>query len=119
MMATTNLQPKPWRQTLKGREAISFYLFILPWVIGFLIFTFGPIVASLVLSFTEYDIVSPIQFIGAGNFKELFSDPLFYTSLSNTLYIVILAVPLGMLVSFSLALLLNQKVSLMAAYRTA
>jgi len=118
-MTTANTQAKPWRQTLRGREAITFYLFILPWVIGFLIFTCGPIVASLVLSFAEYDIVSPIQFIGLGNFKELFNDPLFYTSLSNTLYIVVLAVPLGMVVSFSLALLLNQKVRFMAAYRTA
>ena len=118
-MTTANAQAKPWRQTLRGREAITFYLFILPWVIGFLIFTCGPIVASLVLSFAEYDIVSPIQFIGLGNFKELFNDPLFYTSLSNTLYIVVLAVPLGMVVSFCLALLLNQKVRFMAAYRTA
>jgi multiple sugar transport system permease protein len=118
-MTTANTQAKPWRQTLRGREAITFYLFILPWVIGFLIFTCGPIVASLVLSFAEYDIVSPIQFIGLGNFKELFNDPLFYTSLSNTLYIVVLAVPLGMVVSFCLALLLNQKVRFMAAYRTA
>ena len=118
-MTTANAQAKPWRQTLRGREAITFYLFILPWVIGFLIFTCGPIVASLVLSFAEYDIVSPIQFIGLGNFKELFNDPLCYTSLSNTLYIVVLAVPLGMVVSFCLALLLNQKVRFMAAYRTA
>ncbi|MFN8490075.1 MAG: sugar ABC transporter permease [Caldilineaceae bacterium] len=118
-MTTANAQAKSWRQTLRGREAITFYLFILPWVIGFLIFTLGPIVASLVLSFAEYDIVSPIQFIGLGNFKELFNDPLFYTSLSNTLYIVVLAVPLGMVVSFGLALLLNQKVRFMAAYRTA
>lgn len=118
-MATPHVQPKPWRQTLQGREAITFYLFILPWVIGFLIFTFGPIVASLLLSFAEYDIVSPIEFTGLSNFKELFSDPLFYTSLSNTLYIVILAVPLGMVVSFAIALLLNQKVRFMAAYRTA
>ncbi len=118
-MATAKVQAQPWRQTLRGREAISFYLFILPWVVGFLLFTFGPILASLLLSFTEYDIVSPITFIGTDNFKELFSDPLFYTSLSNTLYIVILAVPLGMLVSFSMALLLNQKVRFMAVYRTA
>lgn len=112
-------RPKPWRQTLRGREALTFYLFILPWVLGFLIFTVGPIIASFVLSFTEYDIILAPRFVGLGNFRELFNDPLFYTSLYNTLYIVVLAVPLGMVVSFAVALLLNQKVRFMAAYRTA
>lgn len=112
-------RPRPWRQTLRGREALTFYLFILPWVLGFLIFTVGPIIASFVLSFTEYDIILAPRFVGLGNFRELFNDPLFYTSLYNTLYIVVLAVPLGMVVSFAVALLLNQKVRFMAAYRTA
>lgn len=118
-MATATLPRKAWRQTLRGREAISFYLFILPWVIGFLIFTLGPIVASLIFSFMEYDMMLPPDFIGLNNFRELFDDDLFYTSLYNTIYIVILAVPLGMLVAFALALLLNRKVRFMAAYRTA
>lgn len=108
-----------WHQSLRGREAISFYLFVLPWIIGFLIFTLGPIIASLYFSFTDYDIMLSPAFIGLDNFKELFNDPLFYTSLYNTLYIVLLAVPLGMVVSFAIALLLNQKVGLLAAYRTA
>jgi len=110
---------KPWHQTLRGREAITFYLFVLPWIIGFLIFTLGPIIASLALSFTDYDVILPPSYIGLDNFRELFSDPLFYTSLYNTLYIVLLAVPLGMMVAFAIALLLNQKVRFMAAYRTA
>ncbi|MEZ4733739.1 MAG: sugar ABC transporter permease [Caldilineaceae bacterium] len=110
---------KPWYQTLRGREAISFYLFILPWVLGFLLFICGPIVASLALSFTRYDIIKAPRFVGLENYRELFQDELFYTSLYNTLYIVVLAVPLGMMVSFGIALLLNQKVRGMAAYRTA
>ena len=110
---------KPWFRTLKGKEAISFYLFILPWAIGFLIFTVGPIVASLVLSFTRYDMILPAKFVGLNNYIELFKDPLFYKSMTNTLYIVVFSVPLGMLAAFLMALLLNQKVWGMAGYRTA
>jgi ABC-type sugar transport system permease subunit len=108
-----------WFQTLKGKEAISFYLFILPWVIGFLIFTVGPIIVSFFLSFMEYDIILPPKFVGLANFSELFEDPLFSKSMSNTLYIVVLAVPLGMVAAFLMALLLNQKVRGVAVYRTA
>lgn len=116
---TVGVHSKAWWQTLRGREAISFYLFVLPWVVGFLIFTLGPIIASLVFSFTDYDIMLTPSLIGLANFRELFQDPLFYTSLYNTIYIVLLAVPLGMLVSFTIALLLNQRVRFLAAYRTA
>lgn len=116
---TVGVHSKAWWQTLRGREAISFYLFVLPWVVGFLIFTLGPIIASLIFSFTDYDIMLTPSLIGLANFRELFQDPLFYTSLYNTIYIVLLAVPLGMLVSFGIALLLNQRVRFLAAYRTA
>ena len=116
---TVGVHSKAWWQTLRGREAISFYLFVLPWILGFLIFTLGPIIASLVFSFTDYDIMLAPSWIGLANFRELFQDPLLYTSLYNTIYIVILAVPLGMAVSFAIALLLNQKVRFLAAYRTA
>lgn len=110
---------KRWYQTLRGKEALSFYLFIAPWAIGFLCFTVGPIIASFALSFMEYDMALPPKFIGLDNYKELFGDPLFYKSISNTLYIVLFAVPLGMVAAFAMALLLNQKVRGLAAYRTA
>jgi multiple sugar transport system permease protein len=103
---------------MRGKEAISFYLFILPWALGFLAFTLGPILASLILSFMRYDMILPPRFVGLAHFKELFGDPLFYKSLYNTVYIVVLAVPLGLLSSFLIALLLNQKVGGMAVYRT-
>ncbi len=110
---------KTWFTSLRGKEAIAFYIFILPWLIGFLVFTLGPIVASLGLSFVNYDIITPPQFIGLNNFTELFSDQLFYTSMWNTLYIVIIAVPLQMISSFLIAVLLNQKVRGLPGYRTA
>ena len=119
MAAVVRGTPKPWLKTLRGKEAIACYLFILPWIIGFTVFTLGPIIASFGLSFMDYDLVLPPKFLGLANFVELFSDSLFYTSMWNTLYIVILAVPLGMLASFLMALLLNQKVRGLAGYRTA
>ena len=118
---TASIQPKslPWYRTLRGREALTFYLFITPWIIGFVLFIVGPIIASLGLSFTDYDIMLPPALVGLGNYQEIFADPLFYTSLYNTFYIVILAVPLSMMAAFGLAMLLNQKVGMMAGYRTA
>ncbi len=104
---------------MKGQEAITFYLFILPWAIGFLVFTLGPIIASFALGFMEYDMVNAPIFVGIKNFVELFKDPLFFKSMANTLYIVVLAVPLGLVAAFAMALLLNQKVFAQAAYRTA
>ena len=118
---TASIQPKsiPWYRTLRGREALTFYLFITPWLVGFVLFTVGPIIASLGLSFTDYDIMLPPALVGLGNYQEIFADPLFYTSLYNTFYIVFLAVPLSMIAAFGLAMLLNQKVGMMAGYRTA
>ena len=119
MAFASKTRPVRFLRTLRGREALAFYTFILPWAIGFLVFTLGPIIASFGLSFMDYDLILPPKFVGLANFQELFSDSLFYISMSNTLYIVVLAVPLGLLTSFGMALLLNQKVRGLAAYRTA
>jgi multiple sugar transport system permease protein len=103
---------------IRAKEALAFYMCIALWGIGFLVFTAGPILASLYYSFTSYDIVSAPVFVGLQNFKELFADPLFYKSMANTLYFVALVVPLTMLMSFGLALLLNQKVRALPMFRT-
>ncbi len=118
-MTSSIAKPRTQRLSPSKREAISFYLFILPWLLGFIAFTLGPIVASLGLSFTRYDMMLAPKFVGIENYQELFGDPLFYTSLWNTVYIVLLAVPLGMITAFSIAMLLNQKVGGMPVYRTA
>jgi multiple sugar transport system permease protein len=118
-MASSKLADRLASISPTKRDALSFYLFIAPWMLGFLAFTLGPIVASLGLSFTQYDMMLPPKYVGLQQYQRLFADPLFYTSLSNTLYIVALAVPTSMLSSFLIALLLNQKVRGMAAYRTA
>jgi len=108
-----------WRNTLRGREGITFYLFIAPWLIGFLCFTIGPVIASMGLSLADYSIVTPPIFRGLDNYRELFTDDrLFGLSLFNTGYYVLFFVPLQIALSLCLALLLNQKVGGLAIYRT-
>lgn len=95
------------------------YLFISPWLLGFVIFTAFPFVASIYLSFCRYDVVSPPVWVGLANYDELLrNDPRFWKSLWNTLYYAAVAVPLGIVTGFSLALLLNLEVRGVSVYRT-
>ncbi|NHM29533.1 carbohydrate ABC transporter permease [Neobacillus terrae] len=103
----------------KTRENIWGYLFISPWIIGFLGLTLGPLLFSLAASFTDYNITSTMNFIGLDNYKQMFTvDTLFWTSLWNTLYYVIFSVPLTTAGAILLAVLLNQKVYGMKIFRT-
>jgi multiple sugar transport system permease protein len=101
------------------REALWGYLFVAPWIIGYLVFTLGPVLASIGLSFASYDLFSPPRWIGFRNYIELFTrDRLFILSLYNTVYYVLFSVPLGIIFAFLLALLLNVKLLGMNVYRT-
>jgi len=89
-----------------------------PWLIGFAIFTGGPILFSIIMSFCHYDILNPAQWIGLENYKWIFTkDPLFWNALWNTLYMVI-GVPLGLVAGLAIALLLDLKLRGMVLYRT-
>jgi multiple sugar transport system permease protein len=103
---------------MKKREAKVGILFAMPWIFGFLIFMLYPILASLFYSFTNYSVLREPKWIGASNYKELASDTVFHQTLTNTLYYVVGAVPLGSVVAIGLAMLLNTKVKGMALYRT-
>jgi multiple sugar transport system permease protein len=95
-------------------------LFALPWILGFVILSGGPMLFSAVMSFTRYDVLSDAVFVGWQNYADLVTpdrDPLFYKSLGNTLFMAI-GVPLGMATGLGLALLLNMKVRGMSGYRT-
>ncbi len=95
------------------------YLFIAPWCIGFLVFTAGPMLASLLISFTSWTMLSPPSWVGLENFERLFAeDPLFLRSLWNTVFYVLLSVPFGTVLALGLALLLDQKVKGMSIFRT-
>ncbi|HEY3061382.1 MAG TPA: sugar ABC transporter permease [Chloroflexota bacterium] len=101
------------------REALEGYLGILPWLIGLVAFTGGPILASGVLSLTQWDIVSTPRWAGLDNYVELFTkDPLFWQSLKVTLQYVVLAVPLQIMFGVLLALLLNLPVKGIRVLRT-
>ncbi|WP_432901551.1 carbohydrate ABC transporter permease [Micromonospora matsumotoense] len=90
------------------REARWAYVFLAPWIIGFLVFTAGPMLASLWLSFTEYDVISSPRFTGLDNYRRLAADPQVLRSLTNTIYYTLLHVPLVMAISLGLALLLQR-----------
>lgn len=100
------------------RNRIVGWLFISPWVVGFLAFALYPFAASLYYSFTDYNILAPPQWIGLQNYQEMIQDPLFWQSLYNTLYYTVLFVPISTVVAIAIAMLLNQKVRGQAIYRT-
>ncbi len=114
-----------WRRhrriSLSTKEALMAYLLLLPWIFGFLIFTAGPILASFALSFTSYKILTPPRFVGLQNYHMMFSgqDDLFLKSLKVTAYYTLVGVPLQVILGYSLALLLNQKVRMLSFWRTA
>ncbi len=103
---------------LRRQEIRAFYAFISPWLVGLALFTVGPIIASFYISLTKYTIVTAPVFAGLQNYAALLQDPLFWTALYNTLYYVVLFIPLGTVTAFLLALLLNQKIKGLAVYRT-
>ncbi|MEV4541043.1 carbohydrate ABC transporter membrane protein 1, CUT1 family [Micromonospora echinaurantiaca] len=111
MASTATAPPVPGRRRrtpLARREARWAYLFLAPWIIGFLAFTAGPMIASAWLSFTEYDVINPPEYTGLDNYRELMADQQVARSLGNTVYYTALHVPLVMAVSLGLALLLKR-----------
>jgi multiple sugar transport system permease protein len=100
------------------REERIAYLFLLPWLIGLLVFVIGPIVASLFISMTNWNLLNPPQWVGLENYEKMLSDRDFYNSLGVTLRYVALSVPIYMVTGLSLALLLNQKIRGMYFFRT-
>ena len=88
-----------------------------PWMIGFVVFTGGPMLFSLIMSFTQYDVINPAHWAGLENYREVARDPLFYKSLYNTAFMA-LGVPLGIVVGLALAMLLDANVRGLSTYRT-
>jgi multiple sugar transport system permease protein len=106
--------------SLQKRESFAAYMYISPWVVGFLIFTLGPMLASLYLSFTDYNVLDGQQprFIQLNNYVKLFNDPDFWQSLKVTLTFAAMSLPSGLILSFLLAILLNQKIPFVNVWRT-
>ncbi|MFN2185511.1 MAG: carbohydrate ABC transporter permease, partial [Anaerolineae bacterium] len=105
--------------SLARREALTFYLLISPWLIGLLLFVLGPMVASLVVSFTRWDLLSPATFIGLQNYEKMLTrDPLFWQSLKVTAIYTCVYVPMELAGGLVLALLLNQRLRFEGVFRT-
>jgi multiple sugar transport system permease protein len=106
--------------TRRGRqEARYFWLFISPWLIGFVGFLLGPMIASVYISLTEWDSFTPAEFVGLDNYvKALTNDPIFWKALGNTFYYALVSVPLGLAIGVWLANLLNKKVRGRKLFRT-
>jgi multiple sugar transport system permease protein len=109
--ATGPSRARRWLSGFRERETWTAYLFIVPWVIGFLALTAGPMVASFYFSFTDYGVqqiagFEPTSRVGLDNYRELLDDPRVATSLKNTLIYTVMTVPAKMTVALGLALIL-------------
>ncbi|MFC4598336.1 carbohydrate ABC transporter permease [Cohnella hongkongensis] len=103
----------------RWESPVAGYLFISPWLLGFFLFTFWPMIQSAYFSFTEYSLLEPPQWIGLHNFDKIINeDRLFYQSLGVTLWFVFLSVPLKLLTALLVAVMLNRKLRGMHIYRT-
>jgi multiple sugar transport system permease protein len=111
---------KKLKQTqLQKKEAREFYFFTSPWWLGLVVLVIGPMIASILISFTRWDIISSPVWVGIDNYKELFTeDPIFWKSLKVTLIFTLVLVPVQLVLSLLVAILLNQKVKGMSVYRT-
>lgn len=126
MAANTSKPPQKPAQTgpktkakFFNRENLQGYLFIAPWLIGLIVFTLGPLLFSLMGSFTNYDVTSQMDFIGLANYDRMLNrDPLFWISLGNTVYYVVISVPLSIVAALLISLLMNQKIPGIRVFRT-
>ncbi len=117
---TEIIAPRRWRQgALARRETIAFYLCISPWLVGFTLFVLGPMLASLFISFTRWDLLSPAKFVGLQNYQKMFiRDPLFWQSLKVTAIYTSAYVPIELVGGLVLALIMNQKLRFLGVFRT-
>ena len=108
-----------WGSKLRRKEILFGYAGLIPYTVGLLVFTAGPLVYSLWLSFNRYDVLTPPVLVGFDNYSSrLIGDPLFRKSLSVTAIYSIVSVPLGMIIGYSTALLLNQSLRGLSFWRT-
>ncbi|MFG1704430.1 carbohydrate ABC transporter permease [Nonomuraea sp. M3C6] len=106
--------------TLGGkRDNKAAFAFLLPWFAGLLLITAGPIAASLVLGFTDYNLIQPPTFNGLDNFTRMLGDARLHKALGVTLVYVVVSVPLQLAAALGLALLLDRGIRGLAFYRSA
>jgi multiple sugar transport system permease protein len=107
-----------WFNTPKGRRTITGYLFISPFILGVLFWVVFPAGMAAWLAFQKWDLITPAKFVGTQNFETMVNDNFFWQSLKVTSIYTFVSVPLSLIISFSLALLINTKVKGLAVFRT-
>src|SRR3982751_1117668 len=111
-------QPTKKRDTLRQREARAGLLFVLPWIIGLLVFTAYPVIGTIYLSFTKYSIAEPPQWIGLDNYRHIFTDdPDFWPAVRNSAIFAAISVPMKPVFALPLALLMNLGARAIGMYR--
>jgi multiple sugar transport system permease protein len=104
---------------LARHEARTGLLFVLPWLVGLVVFTAYPVIYSFYLSFTSYNIIQDPRWIGLENYRTMLDvDPLFWTAVKNSAYFAVISVPLRLIIAFLLALMLAIETRFMGVYRT-
>lgn len=117
-MTTQARKPSFWGSSQRRQDIITAYLCLLPWMLGVLAFVLGPMIFSFILSFYESDLLTRNYYIGLKNYQELINDPLFWQSLKVTFIYAFTSVPLGTALALLIAMLLNQKIVALGAWRT-
>jgi len=115
MVTNSNRTRRWWRL---DEEARAGWVFVSPFVIGFIIFTVGPLIASLYFSFTRYDVLNPPVWRGVQNYRDMLTDDRFGKTLYNTLYFTLFHLPTAIPFALGLALLLNAHVRGLSFWRT-
>jgi multiple sugar transport system permease protein len=117
-LATSRVSWRKW-WTLRRQEALAGVLFALPAIAGFVVWIAGPMLGSLGIAFTDWNLIRSPNWIGTANFEQMLGDDsLFWKSLGVTAYYTVIAVPLNLSASFLLALGLNQRVRGVSVFRT-
>jgi multiple sugar transport system permease protein len=106
------------RRRAAGRDNKAGYLFLLPWLIGLFVITIGPLIASLYLSFTEYSLIQPPEWIGVDNYVRMLHDDRLHNALKVTFIYVFVGVPLQLILALAIAVLLNRGMRGLAFYRS-
>ena len=108
---------RPARFSFRKRQILTGYLFIMPVILGYLIWVAGPMIMAIWLSLTEWDMLRPATFVGLSNYQQMLQDDLFWKSLSVTFYFTLVSVPLSLALSFALAMLVNVNLRGIAIFR--
>ncbi|MGN6442015.1 MAG: carbohydrate ABC transporter permease [Arthrobacter sp.] len=117
--SASSAAPLPRKPRQRGADARAGYTFLLPWLLGFIALTVGPMISSLYLSFTNYNLFEPPKWIGLDNYTTLFQDERFLQSVGVTVGYVVFGTPLKLAAALAVAMLLNSKRRGQGFYRSA